>query len=65
MYRLRCSPEHAFATFTDRIGQRWHPRYTGNPETVQAVTIEPRAGQMFATHDDLGEHDGGRGPQSN
>lgn len=59
-YRLRCSAEDAFATYTRRIGDWWHPRYTANPETVEAVTIEPHVGgRVYATHRDLGEHDWG------
>jgi uncharacterized protein YndB with AHSA1/START domain len=55
-YELRCSAEHAFATYTGRIGEWWHPRYTANAETLEAVTIEPRVGgRVYATHSDLGE----------
>jgi uncharacterized protein YndB with AHSA1/START domain len=57
---LGCNVEHAFATYTGRIGEWWDPRYTANAETLQAVTIEPRAGgRVYATHSDLGEHDWG------
>jgi hypothetical protein len=57
---LGCSVEHAFATYTGRIGEWWDPSYTASPETLQAVTIEPRAGgRVYATHSDLGEHDWG------
>jgi len=57
---LRCSAEHAFATYTDRIGEWWDPRYTANAVTLEAVTIEPRVGgRVYATHSDLGEHDWG------
>jgi uncharacterized protein YndB with AHSA1/START domain len=60
-YRLRCSPERAFAAYAGQIGRWWHPLYTANPETLQAVTIEPRVGgRVFATHGDLGEVDWGR-----
>lgn len=56
-YHLRCTPEHAFATYTDRIGEWWDARYTANPETLQAVTIEQRVGgRVYATHSDIGEH---------
>ena len=54
------SVEHAFATYTGRIGEWWDPSYTANRETLQAVTIEPRVGgRVYATHSDLGEHDWG------
>jgi Activator of Hsp90 ATPase homolog 1-like protein len=50
----------AFATYVDLIGEWWHPDYTANAETLEAVTIEPRVGgRVYATHRDLGEHDWG------
>jgi uncharacterized protein YndB with AHSA1/START domain len=56
-YSLRCDPEHAFAVYTQRIGEWWDPRYTANADTLEAVTIEPRAGgRVYATHSDMGEH---------
>jgi Activator of Hsp90 ATPase homolog 1-like protein len=59
-YTLGCSAEQAFATYTGRIGEWWDPRYTANPETLEAVTIEPRVGgRVYATHSDMGEHDWG------
>ena len=57
---LRCSAQHAFAVYTGRIGEWWDPNYSENAETLRAVTIEPRVGgRIFATHEDLGEHDWG------
>ena len=57
---LRCSAQHAFAVYTGRIGEWWDPNYSANAETLRAVTIEPRVGgRIFATHEDLGEHDWG------
>jgi hypothetical protein len=57
---LRCDAAQAFATYVDRIGEWWHPDYTANAETLEAVTIEPRrGGRVYATHRDLGEHDWG------
>ena len=57
---LLCNAEHAFATYMGRIGEWWDPRYTASPETLEAVTIEPRAGgRVYATHSDLGVHDWG------
>jgi len=58
---LRCSAEEAFATYAERIGEWWDPRYTANAETLRAVTIEPRiGGRMYATHSDVGEDDWGK-----
>ncbi len=57
---LSCSVEHAFATYANRIGAWWDPRYTANAETVERVTIEPRVGgRVYAMHRDLGEDDWG------
>jgi uncharacterized protein YndB with AHSA1/START domain len=57
---LRCVPEHAFETYTGRISEWWDPRYTANPDTLEAVTIEPRVGgRVYATHGDTDEHDWG------
>jgi hypothetical protein len=59
-YSLGCSAEHAFATYTGRIGEWWDPRYTANAETLQGVTIEPRVGgRVYATHSDMGKDDWG------
>jgi hypothetical protein len=52
-YVLRCSAERAFATYVDRIGEWWDPRYSANAETFEAVTIERRVGgRVYATHAD-------------
>ena len=60
-YVLRCTAEHAFATYTGRIAEWWDPRYTANGETLLAVTIEPRVGgRLYAKHRDIGEHDWGQ-----
>jgi hypothetical protein len=57
---LRCSAQHAFAVYTGKIGEWWDPNYSASAETLRAVTIEPRVGgRVFATHEDLGEHDWG------
>jgi hypothetical protein len=59
-YVLRCSAEHAFDTYTRRIGEWWDPRYTANAETLETVTIEPRVGgRVYATHSDIGDDDWG------
>jgi hypothetical protein len=55
-YALRCSVEHAFATYAGRIGEWWDPRYTANADTLESVTIEPRVGgRVYATHREMGE----------
>jgi hypothetical protein len=60
-YSLRCTADHAFATYTGRIGEWWDARYTANAETLQAVTIEPWiGGRVYATHSDIGEDDWGQ-----
>ena len=57
---LPCSAQHAFAVYTGKIGEWWDPNYSANAETLRAVTIEPGVGgRVFATHEDLGEHDWG------
>jgi hypothetical protein len=59
-YPLRCSAEHAFATYVGRIGEWWDPRYTANGETLEDVTIQSRVGgRVYATHGDIGEDDWG------
>jgi uncharacterized protein YndB with AHSA1/START domain len=59
-YVVRCSAEHAFATYVGRIGEWWDPRYSANPDTLEAVTIEPGVGgRVYATHGDIGVHDWG------
>jgi hypothetical protein len=59
-HALPCGPDHAFAVYTGRIGDWWHPDYTANAGTFEAVTIEPRVGgRVYATHSDLGEHEWG------
>jgi hypothetical protein len=59
-YALRSSADHAFDTYTGRIGEWWDPRYTANAETLQDVTIEPRVGgHLYATHADIGEDEWG------
>ena len=48
--RLACGPAEAFATYTDRIGEWWDPRYSANADTFAGVTIEPRAGGRVYEH---------------
>ena len=53
-YSLACTADIAFATYVDRIGEWWDPRYTANGETLEAVTIEPGpGGRVYASHSDL------------
>jgi hypothetical protein len=59
-YALACTAERAFTVYAGRIGEWWDPRYTANADTLRAVTIEPRVGgRVYATHDDIGEHEWG------
>jgi Activator of Hsp90 ATPase homolog 1-like protein len=59
-YRLDSSPAHAFATYAERIGEWWDPRYSANADTLETVAIEPRVGgRVYARHSDIGEHDWG------
>jgi uncharacterized protein YndB with AHSA1/START domain len=60
-FDLDCAPERAFEVYTSRIGEWWDPMYTANPQTLEAVTIEPGVGgRVFASHREEGEHDWGR-----
>lgn len=55
-FALGCGPEEAFAAYTGRIGEWWHPDYTANAATLEAVTIEPRlGGRVYETHSDGAE----------
>jgi hypothetical protein len=59
-YALPRGAEDAFETYVARIGEWWDPRYTANPATLEAVTIEPRiGGRVYATHADIVEDDWG------
>jgi len=59
-YRLDCSPEQAFDTYTGRIGEWWDPRYTAGADTFQGVTIEPGVGgRVYESHGDAGEYEWG------
>lgn len=60
-YDLRCSPEHAFDVYVNRIGEWWHPDYTADPQAMESVTIEPRVGgRVYATYRDAGDETWGR-----
>ena len=51
--RLDCSPQRAFETYTERMGEWWDPRYTRDAATFVTVTIEPKVGgRVYATHTD-------------
>ncbi len=43
-YDLTAEPTRAYETYVDRIGEWWHPLYTGNADTFDGVTIEPVVG---------------------
>lgn len=57
---LTCTPSRAFEVFTARMGTWWDPQYTGNPDTLTTITIDPRLrGQITERHSDGSEHDWG------
>jgi hypothetical protein len=59
-YALGCDAESAFVIYTTRIRDWWDPRYSANPETFESATIEPWvSGRVYASHEDLGQHDWG------
>jgi Activator of Hsp90 ATPase homolog 1-like protein len=59
-YKLACSPEQAFETYTGRIGEWWDGRYTANADTFETVTIEPRVGgRVWESHQGGAEYDWG------
>lgn len=43
-YRLRSTPERAFQTYVERIGEWWHPDYTASRQTFSGVVIDPKVG---------------------
>jgi uncharacterized protein YndB with AHSA1/START domain len=43
-YDLTSPPTHAYETYVTRIGDWWHPLYSGNPDTFDGVSIEPVVG---------------------
>jgi hypothetical protein len=43
-YALRCTPDEAFAMFTGRIGEWWHPDYSPDAEALEDTVIEPAVG---------------------
>ena len=65
---IACSPEHAFATWTERFGQWWPPSHTVSGDPA-AIVLEPRIGGRIyeRTHDgteiDWGEITGWDPPQ--
>jgi Activator of Hsp90 ATPase homolog 1-like protein len=55
-YALRCPPDHAFATFTGRIGEWWHPDYSPDAENLEDTVMEPEiGGRVYFVVLDLGE----------
>lgn len=46
--RVLCSPEHAFAVFTTRMGAWWHPDHSLLKSPREILVLEPRAaGRWF------------------
>ena len=41
---VRCPPEHAFATFTEKASAWWPPQHTVSGERGAKITFEPRVG---------------------
>jgi uncharacterized protein YndB with AHSA1/START domain len=59
-YEVDCAADDAFATYTERIGEWWDPRYTANADTFESVTISPRVGgRIVERHSDGREVDWG------
>jgi hypothetical protein len=55
-YALGCSPQQAFATFTERIGEWWPADYSPDPGALKDTVIEPGVGgRVFFVVDGLGE----------
>jgi hypothetical protein len=60
-FRLACTEQHAFDTYTGRIGEWWDPSYTASAETYEGVTIEQREdGRVVERHRGGIEHEWGR-----
>jgi len=57
---VACSPEHAFATWTQRIGAWWPSDHTATGEAGLTVVLEGRVGgRIFERTVDGTEHDWG------
>lgn len=59
-YRLACTPERAFDTYAERIGEWWDSRYTASAETFERATIEPgKGGRVYESHRGGGTYEWG------
>ena len=59
-FRVRCSPEHAFTTWTAETSRWWPRDHTMSGDDDLTVTIEPRpGGRIFERATDGTEHDWG------
>jgi uncharacterized protein YndB with AHSA1/START domain len=58
---LRCSPEHAFAVWTDRIAMWWPKGHSASGDPDTRVVLEPRlGGRIYERTPDGRETDWGR-----
>ena len=61
-FELACSVEHAFTTWTARIGSWWPADHTVTGEDDISIVLEPRVGGRIYERTGAGaEHDWGRG----
>jgi hypothetical protein len=59
-FEVACSVEHAFTTWTDRIGAWWPADHTASGEADATVVLEPRlGGRLFERTRSGQEHDWG------
>lgn len=55
-YALGCTPEQAYATFTERIGEWWPADYSPDPGGLKDTVIEPGVGgRVYFVVDGVGE----------
>jgi hypothetical protein len=60
-FELACSVEHAFSTWTDRIGSWWPADHTVTADDELSVVLEPRVGGRIYERTGAGaEHDWGQ-----
>ena len=59
-FEVQCSAEHAFTTWTQRIGQWWPKEHTVSAERDSAIVLETRVGgRLFERTADGTEHEWG------
>jgi uncharacterized protein YndB with AHSA1/START domain len=59
-FEVRCSPEHAFSTWTERIGSWWPADHTASGERDLEIVLESRmGGRIYERTSDGVEHDWG------